>query len=249
MLKYFIKIAYDGSDFFGWQSQPRERTVQDVLQNVLTQTLKLDDLKLVGCGRTDTGVHASSYYAHFDIENPITDISKIIYKLNNFLPFSISILDIFEVSIDAHARFDATSRTYHYFVHQQKDPFLKSYSYLFLRKLDFDKMNKACEALLKNVDFSSFSKTGSDNKTVICKLTEAKWEKIGKQMRFKISADRFLRNMVRAIVGTLFEVGLGKISLDEFQVIIDSKSRQKAGASAPAHALFLSDINYPYISA
>lgn len=247
MHRYFIQLAYDGSDFNGWQTQPNEPTIQDELTRVLRLTFNESDIKLVGCGRTDTGVHASRYYAHLDLSKAIEDINKSIYKLNNFLPFSIAIQNIIKVKEDAHARFDALSRTYHYFIHKEKDPFLKDYSLLLLRPLDFALMNKAALTLLDYSDFSAFAKLGSDNKTVICKLSAAKWEKVGKQWRFEITADRFLRNMVRAIVGTLIEVGLGKISLEEFKGIIESRSRQEAGVSAAANALFLSDVKYSYI--
>lgn len=247
MQRYFIQLAYDGSDFNGWQTQPNEPTVQDELTRVLRLTFNQDDLKIIGCGRTDTGVHASCYYAHFDLNNAIDDIGKSIYKLNNFLPFSIAIKDIIKVEKDAHARFDAKSRTYHYYLHQEKNPFLQEYSLLLLRPLNFDLMNEAANMLLDYSDFSAFAKLGSDNKTVICKLSAAKWVKTDKQWRFEITADRFLRNMVRAIVGTLIEVGLGKISIDAFKNIAESGSRQKAGVSAAANALFLSDVKYTYI--
>jgi tRNA pseudouridine38-40 synthase len=245
--RYFIKLAYDGSAFFGWQTQPNEDTVQDRLTQVLKLTLNDEDIKLVGCGRTDTGVHASTYYAHVDLKEAIPDVQKVIYKVNNFLPISIAVEKFIPVKDDAHARFDATSRTYRYYIHSKKDPFLHAYSLLFLRELDFDKMNLAAQSLLKYEDFSAFAKTGSDNKTVICKLMEANWEKKEDQWVFTISADRFLRNMVRAIVGTLIDVGLGKIDLEEFEAIIQSGSRQNAGFSAPAKALFLTEVKYDYI--
>ncbi len=246
--RYFIKLAYDGSSFFGWQTQPREVNIQDALTDAISLILKVESAKLVGCGRTDTGVHASCYYAHFDLESPILDINKTIYKLNNYLAHSVAILDLFAVSPDAHARFDATIRTYNYFIHQEKNPFSNKYSLLFLRELDTNKMNLAAKILLNHSDFSAFSKIGSDNKSTLCKVIEAKWEVSDKQIKFTISADRFLRNMVRAIVGTMLEVGLGKISVEDFEMVIKSGSRQNAGASAPAHALFLSNIKYPFIS-
>ena len=249
MQRYFIKLAYDGSDFFGWQTQPNEVNIQDVLTDAISLILKIENAKIVGCGRTDTGVHASCYFAHFDLDSIISDKNKTIYKLNNYLPHSIVVKELVEVSSEAHARFDATSRTYNYFIHQKKDPFLTKYSLLFLRELDIAKMNTAASLLLNYTDFSAFSKIGSDNKSTNCKLEEASWEIVGNQLVFTISADRFLRNMVRAIVGTLLEVGLNKISITAFESIIQSGSRQNAGASAPAHALFLSDIKYPYLSA
>jgi tRNA pseudouridine38-40 synthase len=246
--RYFIKLAYDGSDFFGWQTQKNKNTVQDQLTAVLQLSLNDKSIKLTGCGRTDTGVHASCYYAHFDTLKPITDIPKAIYKLNNFLPHSIAVAAIFEVDDAAHTRFDATSRTYQYFLHREKSPFHNQYSLLFLRELNFEKMNTAAQYLLSVKDFSAFAKAGSDNKTVICNVTNAKWERKGEQWCFTITADRFLRNMVRAIVGTLLEVGLGKISFPEFKAIIESRKRGNAGSSAPANALFLSDVQYDFIS-
>ena len=248
MHRYFLKLAYDGSDFFGWQTQINELTVQDELTKVLRLTLNDDEIKLTGCGRTDAGVHASKFYAHFDIAKAIDDIKKIVYKLNNFLPFSIAIEKIIPVEKTAHARFDATSRSYKYYINQKKNPFLKKYSLLFLRDLDFEKMNIAANALLNYSNFSAFAKLGSDNKTVICKVSEANWKKVDDQWVFSITADRFLRNMVRAIVGTLIEVGLGKISIAEFHEIAKSGSREKAGVSVSANALFLIDIKYDYIS-
>lgn len=248
MYRYFLKLAYDGSDFFGWQTQVNEPTVQDELTKVLRLSLNDEKIKLTGCGRTDTGVHASCYYAHFDLDRKIDDDKKLLYKLNNFLPFSIAIERIIAVDNSAHARFDATSRRYKYFIHQEKNPFLTKYSLLFLRDLDFDKMNLAANALLDYSDFSAFAKLGSDNKTVNCKLSEAIWEKVGDQWIFSITANRFLRNMVRAIVGTLIEVGLGKVSIDEFHEIAKSGSREKAGVSVSANALFLNDVKYDYIS-
>jgi tRNA pseudouridine38-40 synthase len=245
--RYFVKLKYDGTDFFGWQTQVNTRTVQGVLTKVLELTFHESNLKTIGCGRTDTGVHSSCYYAHFDLNTPIENINKSTYKLNNFLPFSIAIEEIIPVNKDAHARFDALSRTYHYFIHHQKNPFLQKYSLLIIRSLDYTKMNEAAQYLLNIDNFSSFSKLGSENKTVICKLTEAKWEKIGEQWRFQITADRFLRNMVRAIVGTLIEVGLGKISIESFKEIVQSNNRQNASASAPANALFLSNVKYSFI--
>lgn len=248
MPRYFIKLAYDGSRFFGWQTQTNENTVQDELSKVLRLSLKDENLKLTGCGRTDSGVHASCFYAHFDIDHALIDLDKIIYKLNNFLPNSIAIHRIILVDPEAHTRFDAQSRTYKYYIHQEKNPFLTEYSLLLLRDLDYSKMNAAAKKLMEFDDFSAFAKTGSENKTNICVLSEAVWTKENDQWVFTITADRFLRNMVRAIVGTLIEVGLGKISINEFHEIASSGSREKASFSAAAHALFLHDVKYDYIS-
>ncbi len=247
MPRYFLKLAYDGTDYVGWQIQPNGPSVQEEIQNCLTKLNSNKPIDIVGCGRTDTGVHASTYFAHFDGEF-IENLNQFKYKMNTMLPTGIAIHDILEVEDDCHARFDATSRTYHYFIHTQKNPFLKRFSTEYRPKLDLEKMNQAGEILMKYSDFESFSKTGSDNKTTICKVSEAKWEQINAhQLRFTITADRFLRNMVRAVVGTLVEVGLGKMTLEEFEAVIQKKNRGAAGTSMPPEGLFLADIQYDFI--
>lgn len=244
MPRYFIHLAYDGTDYVGWQIQPNGPSIQEELQKNLTKLNSNQVIEVVGCGRTDAGVHASSYYAHFESAQ-IESIDQFVYKLNCMLDDSITVLEILQVDNDLHARFDAKSRTYHYFIHTSKDPFLKRFSTEFKKSLDIEKMNMAGDALLKYDDFASFSKTGSDNKTTICKVTEAHWEQVSAyQLKFTITADRFLRNMVRAVVGTLIEVGLGKMSLEEFQEVIEKADRGEAGTSMPPEGLFLAKIKY-----
>ncbi len=200
--------------------------------------------KITGAGRTDTGVHAQQMFAHFDTDNGI-DIAQLTHRLNRFLPQDIAILDIIPVQPDAHARFDATARSYAYHMHQQKNPFLQHTSWYFSKKLDIEAMNKAAKALLFYEDFQSFSKTHTDVKTYLCKIEAAYWQQDNDKLTFHITADRFLRNMVRAIVGTLIEVGLSKISVADFAHIIEAKNRSKAGFSVPAQGLFLTQIVYP----
>lgn len=242
--RYFIQLNYKGTNYHGWQIQPNAISVQEVITKAFSTILR-EEIEVTGAGRTDTGVHASFFIAHFDsqINNLHTD-KKIIFKLNSFLPKDIAIQKISKVSNDAHARFDAKSRTYHYYIHQQKDPFLTESSYYFHHKIDIDLMNKACELLYQFTDFTSFSKLHTDVKTNNCVITNAIWKQDQHKLIFEITADRFLRNMVRAIVGTLIDVGKNKISLNDFIEIIESKNRSAAGVSAPAHGLFLSNIKY-----
>lgn len=208
--------------------------------------LHQERIPITGCGRTDTGVHASCYYAHFDMESELSDAEcqRLADQMNNFLPKEIVIYRLFPVNADAHARFDAESRSYQYFISTRKNPFTFSQRYFSFRKLDIEKMNEAAALLLKNEDFTSFSKVHTQVNNFICHVTEARWEQVGDDLVFTISANRFLRNMVRAIVGTLIEVGLGKMSVEKFQDIINQKDRCKAGTSVPACALFLTDVRY-----
>ncbi|MBP7809516.1 MAG: tRNA pseudouridine(38-40) synthase TruA [Bacteroidia bacterium] len=248
MSRYFIKLAYNGTNYNGWQVQENTpNTIQQVLEEKLTMLLK-EPIEVMGCGRTDTGVHARNYFAHFNCQN--TDLTENsehwVYKLNNVLPPDISIFFIQKVKEDAHARFDAITRTYHYYLHQHKNPFVENFSWHQYGEIDFELMNKACEILLQTSDFTSFSKVNTQTKTNICLVSEATWIQLDEnEWCFVITADRFLRNMVRAIVGTLMMVGRHKISLEDFKKIIDNKNRSDAGSSAPAHALFLTDIKYP----
>ena len=200
-------------------------------------------IELMGAGRTDTGVHAKEMYAHFDFETAI-DTTTLIHKLNSYLPKDIVIYDIFPVADDAHTRFDATKRTYEYHINTFKDAFLQEQSWYFHQKLDLDLMNEAASILLKHTDFQCFSKVNTDVNTFDCSIFEAHWKKENEKLIFTISANRFLRNMVRSIVGTLINIGLHKITLDNFEQIIESKSREKAGFSVPAHGLYLTKIEY-----
>ena len=242
-MRYFIHLSYNGKNYCGWQRQPHSLSVQEELEKAMSLLLR-EPIALVGAGRTDTGVHARNYFAHFDYTPPLPH--NLVNKLNSFLPKEISIKDIFSVSDSAHARFDATSRTYQYFISLGKNPFLYEQSYYLFRSLDISLMNEACKILFEFNDFQCFSKSNTDVKTYICELKEAHWREEEGLLIFRITADRFLRNMVRAIVGTMIEVGNKKISLTEFRSIIESKNRSKAGFSVPGNALFLEEITYPF---
>lgn len=248
MARYFLKLSYNGTHFNGWQVQDNTaNTVQQVLQEKMSLLLK-EEIELVGCGRTDAGVHAKNYIAHFDSDckDLITNKSHWLYKFNTILPPEISVQNITEVDEEAHARFDAVSRTYYYFLHQQKNPFIERFSYYVHGDVDFELMNKAALILLEYQDFTSFSKLHTQTKTNNCKITKAVWQKIGEnEWRFTIRADRFLRGMVRAIVGTLLQVGRNKITIEEFKKIIEAKDRARAGNNVPGNALFLTAIEYP----
>ena len=245
-MRYFIKFAYNGTLYHGWQSQPNAVTVQETLEKALSLLFK-KHIELVGAGRTDTGVHAKEMYAHFDFNEQL-ETDFWIPKLNSYLPKDIVIFEIIPVTAEAHARFDATSRTYEYYIHSFKDAFLTDLSWYHYYPLDLERMNEAASTLLEYTDFECFSKTNTDVFTYNCKITEAFWQKKGNQLIFTITADRFLRNMVRAIVGTLINIGQGKIEVAQLQKIIESKKRSEAGFSAPAHGLYLTQIKYPYIS-
>ncbi len=245
-MRYFIRLSYLGTKYHGWQYQPNAMSVQEKLETALSTALQTKTI-IIGAGRTDTGVHAKNYIAHFDMDNTTfeNDILLLVYKLNSLLPKDIAIHEIYKVDKDAHARFDATKRTYNYIISTAKDPFNSNTSWLRLGDLDIEKMNKASELLLGYSDFTSFAKLHADAKTNICDIMEAKWRKDNKLIIFEISADRFLRNMVRAIVGTMIDIGRGKLSLKDFETIIESKNRNNAGVSAAAEGLFLVKIDYP----
>ncbi len=237
-----MTLSYDGTRYHGWQIQPNGLSVQQLLQDALSVLLR-QPIEVVGAGRTDAGVHARKMVCHFDYAE--LDAAQTIYKLNKILPRDISVKDIVPVSEDMHARFSATSRTYHYFIHSSKDPFLTHYSWRTYGVLDFSLMNQAASILMEYKDFTSFSKTNTDTKTNDCCITEARWdETMPGQWRFTITANRFLRNMVRAIVGTLVEVGRGKMTLQDFRNVIERRDRCSAGESVPGNALFLVDVTY-----
>ena len=244
MNRYFIYLSYNGTNYCGWQNQPNGVSVQQKIEEAL-QTLLRKPLSITGAGRTDAGVHARLMAAHFDWESENIDLSFLTERLNCLLPSDISIIKILPVLPDAHARFDALSRTYKYYICQEKDAFNYPFYYRIASPLDFEKMNEAASLLFEYTDFTSFSKLHTDVKTNNCKIMYAAWERDGTGWVFTIQADRFLRNMVRAIVGTLLEVGRGKLSLDGFRHVISSKDRGKAGTSVPGNALFLTDIEYP----
>ena len=244
MNRYFIYLSYNGKQYNGWQTQPNGVTVQQTIEEALA-TLLREPVPIVGAGRTDAGVHARLMVAHFDREEPITDLKFLAEKLNRVLPKDIAIHRIVGVTPEAHARFDATSRTYKYYLATRKDPFLYDLAYRYPGHLDFEAMNAACPILFEYRDFTSFSKLHTDVKTNNCRVTFARWEREGEQQVFTITADRFLRNMVRAIVGTLLDVGRGKLTVEGFCRIIEQKDRCAAGTSVPGKALFLHDITYP----
>ncbi len=245
MKRYFIELAYNGSSFHGWQSQPNAVTVQETLESALSLLLKTP-IALVGAGRTDSGVHAKQMYAHFDCELPL-EAAYWVPKLNSFLPKSIVVYQLLPVAPSAHARFDAISRTYEYHIHTGKNVFINEWSWQFSHPLDWHTMNLAAAILLDYTDFECFSKSHTDVFTFNCKITQAYWEETPEGFRFTITADRFLRNMVRAIVGTLVNIGQGKMKVDDLHAVIQSKNRSNAGFSVPAHGLYLTQINYPYI--
>jgi len=244
MPRYFIHMAYNGSRYHGYQIQPHSDSVQQTLEQCLS--LKMGHtVAITGCGRTDTGVHARNYYAHFDSEYEITDVEVLANQLNAFLPNDIVIYRIWPVSPEAHARFSALSRTYHYYITRTKNPFHIDDAFFLYGDLDVPKMQEAAEILFDYEDFTSFSKVHTQVKTNNCHIMEARWFEQDDLLVFRVKADRFLRNMVRAIVGTLLEIGKGRMTLDEFRAVIERKDRCEAGTSVPAHALFLEEVDYP----
>lgn len=241
-LRYFIELSYNGKAYHGWQIQPNAISVQEVLEHALSKLLQ-SKVSIMGAGRTDAGVHASQMFAHFDSDTTIED--NIVFKLNSFLPNDIAVHDVFQVIEDTHARFTALSRTYIYKIALQKNVFNYELSYALNNRLDVNSMNEACEILLTYKDFQCFSKVHTDVKTYHCNIMQAKWDNKEDQLVFTIKADRFLRNMVRAIVGTMVNIGLGKMKAEDLHGIIGSKDRGKAGFSVPAHGLYLTKIEYP----
>lgn len=244
MQRYFISLAYNGKNYVGWQIQPNGITVQEKLQNALSTILR-KTIDVMGAGRTDTGVHAEKMVAHFDLQNKLIDSSELIRRLNSLLPKDIAVSDIVEVKPDAHARFSATGRTYNYYITTKKTPFFHEIKTRLFYEPNIEKMNHFCTLLQEYSDFTSFSKLHAAAKTNICKISEAYWVKNKDEYIFTITADRFLRGMVRAIVGTLLESGKADVGEDDFRNIIEQKDRSRAGNSAPAHGLFLKDVYYP----
>jgi len=244
MTRYFIELSYDGTNYHGWQVQENAVTVQETIEKALSTLLK-EKIGIIGAGRTDTGVHASYFVAHFDFEKDELDqVDDLAFKLNRFLPEDIAIHAISKVDKEMHARFSATYREYIYSIRTSKPLFNRPFCYYFYGDLDLDLMNEACEVLLQYTDFTSFSKLHTDVKTNNCEIMEAAWSKHDDGYDFQIKADRFLRNMVRSIVGTMLEIGKGKMSLETFRSIVEAKDRGKAGTSAEAKGLFLVDIGY-----
>lgn len=239
-------MAYDGTDFFGFQRQNDKVTVQGELEKALSTVYNFP-IETKSSSRTDTGVHALQNYVHFDTDLPVPE--KLVFRVNQLIGHKISIKDIFQVEDDHHGRFDATNRTYHYYVHQQKDPFKHNRSYLFKRAIDMDAMNKAAELMLNHEEYDCFCKANTEVKTMFCTIEKAYWEKLDEgYYRFTIVANRFLRGMVRATVGTLLNVGVGKMSIEGFQAVLDSKDRSNADFTPPGHGLYLVKIKYPYIN-
>ena len=242
-MRYFIELSYNGRAYHGWQNQPNAISVQEVLEEALSTLLK-EKIAIVGAGRTDSGVHAKQMFAHFNTVNKFS-LEKLTYQLNSFLPNDIAVHDISNVNDDAHTRFDAISREYKYKISLHKNVFSFNNSYYFKQELDVNKMNEAARILFEYKDFECFSKSNTDVKTYNCKILKAEWTYEANELVFTIKADRFLRNMVRAIVGTLINVGIDKINTNELHDIIKSKNRSQAGASVPGHALYLEKIEYP----
>lgn len=241
-MRYCVEFSYNGKNYFGYQIQPNQISIQEELEKALSTILR-EEIKTIGAGRTDTGVHAKKIFAHFDTEQILQD--NLAERLNAFLSADISIHKIFSVREDFHARFDATFRTYEYYIVQGKNPFNIDFSWqIRKKKLNVEKMNEACKILFEYEDFGSFAKVGGDNKTNLCKIYKAHWEERENELKFTISANRFLRNMVRAIVGTMVDIGLEKISPNDLHQIIQKQNRGSAGSSAPPQGLFLVDVGY-----
>lgn len=242
--RFFIELSYDGTPFHGWQIQKNAKSIQQTLNEALS-TVTRQEIYTVGCGRTDTGVHARRFFAHFDCEELLENLPELTFKINCILPPEVAIHQIFQVHLDLHSRFSATYRTYEYLITTSKSPFQVNRSYEFRSELDVEQMNQGARMLFEYEDFTSFSKLHSDAETNLCKLMKAHWHTTKTGLRFEIQANRFLRNMVRAIVGTMIDLGEGKIGLNDFQKIIELKDRSAAGYSVPAHGLYLIDIGYP----
>lgn len=244
-MRYFVQLSYNGKNYHGWQIQPNALAVQQVLNEVFSRFFR-QQISLTGAGRTDTGVHASFFMAHFDIKNSIENPENAVFRLNGMLPRDIALQKIFPVSPDANSRFHALRRSYQYHIARQKDPFLSDFSHLFLRPLALEKMNQAAALLTQHSDFTSFAKLHGGSKTNLCKVVSAVWQEKNNQLIFSVKADRFLRNMVRALVGTLLEVGLEKLSVKGFEEVIMKHDRAAAGVSVPPQGLFLTHIEYDF---
>lgn len=242
--RYFIQLYYDGSPFHGWQIQPNAKSIQQFLNEALS-TVTRSEIYTIGCGRTDAGVHATKFFAHFNFEQELHHLEDLSFRVNCILPKEIAIQRIFPVNEDVHSRFSAVSRTYEYLIAIKKNPFYRNRAYEYREPLDIELMNEAGLMLNRFEDFTSFAKLHSDSETNLCQLEHAIWTGHDEFLRFEIKANRFLRNMVRAVVGTMIELGRGKISLSDFEAIIEAKDRSAAGYSVPAHGLYLIDIEYP----
>ncbi len=245
MYRYFLEIAFRGTQYNGWQIQPGQPTVQQEVESALSVLLGTQT-QCVGCGRTDTGVHASQFFLHFDADHEL-DVDRFVYRLNGIFGFEIAANRLMAVAPDAHTRFDAVRRTYRYYIHFRKNPFLNDRSTFVAGNVDVDLMNQAAAILPETDNFKSFAKVHSDVNNHLCRVDRAVWTATEHGLMFEICANRFLRNMVRSIVGTTLEVGQKKISMDDFTQIIAAQNRNKAGKSVDARGLFLHQIEYPYI--
>ncbi|HTN22323.1 MAG TPA: tRNA pseudouridine(38-40) synthase TruA [Pelobium sp.] len=246
--RYFLELAYKGTSYHGWQFQPNAVAVQEVLEKTLKVFFRFD-VETLGCGRTDTGVHALQFFAHLDLPADLQiNQEKFIKSVNSLLPYDIAVSQLIPVHNDAHARFDATLRAYQYHIHFKKDPFKTDSSWLIKDKLDLSAMQTAASIIMEYDDFGAFCKSNADNFTNICHIQKSEWEVVSNGLIYHVSANRFLRNMVRAIVGTLVDIGKGKLSADAMHQIIQSQNRSSAGASVPACGLFLTEVKYPYIN-
>jgi tRNA pseudouridine38-40 synthase len=242
-MRYLIHLAYNGTNYCGWQTQPDLPTVQQTLESALS-TLLRTPVAIVGCGRTDTGVHASDFYAHFDLDVPLAE--NLVFKLNSYLPPDIAIFEISPVADNFHSRFSALSRTYKYCAANARLPFSQGLYCRIYFNPDIEAMNEAAQVLMQYDDFTSFAKLHTDNKTNICHLSEAHWDREGEMLVFTITSNRFLRNMVRSVTGTLLDVGRGKLSIEGMREIIEMKNRCAAGVSMPAQGLFLTKVEYDW---
>ena len=244
-MRYFLELRYDGAAYCGWQRQPDQPSVQATLERALS-TLLREEVQVTGAGRTDTGVNASYYVAHVDVAAPVDDPARVVYKLNFLLPADIAVGSMVPVSDEAHARFSATEREYRYFIEPRKNPFTRGAAWQYYVPLDMERMNEAARSLLEYSDFTSFAKLNSNNKTNICRILRAAWTEDERGVLcFTIRADRFLRNMVRSLTGTLVDVGRGRYTPDDFRAIVESRDLSRSSGGAPAQGLFLSDVRYP----
>ncbi|GEO03405.1 tRNA pseudouridine synthase A [Adhaeribacter aerolatus] len=243
-MRYFLELAYDGTDYHGWQTQPNARTVQEILDKCLATILQ-QTIETVGSGRTDTGVHAAQQFVHFELAQALPEVDSLYYRLNRLLPADISAIKLYPVGPEAHARFDAVARTYEYRITQLKNPFLQRYAHYLNRPVNIKLLNEAAAQLLNFEDFTTFSKVKGDTLHYRCQMHAAYWEETENGLRFTIRANRFLRGMVRLIVGTLLDVGTGKISPTDFINILTAQDRRRASGAAPAAGLFLTQVTYP----
>jgi tRNA pseudouridine38-40 synthase len=244
--RYIVHMAYDGTNYHGWQRQLNGHSIQAEMEEALRKLLRQEKVVTTGCGRTDSGVHARNFYFHFNAQKEIVDIPEVLRKLNMMLPWDLAIFGLYRMPDKVHTRFDAFERSYEYHIHQKRDPFRHRFSWYYPWSLHMDTMNAAASELLNYTDFAAFAKTKGGQKTSICDLRRAEWVKEGDRMVFHITADRFLRNMVRAIVGTLIAVGKGKLTIEEMKRIVEHGKREQAGDSVPASGLHLTEIKYPY---